>query len=102
MGFKRVRELLIAALAGGRYQHERRSAAAEKNLLSCGAVTANFVVTLLLRCRGDQYSASAHHFDARVRCHVFRPSLGPERWYVKAYLLGTDAVFISVHRSEEE
>ncbi|HWK89413.1 MAG TPA: hypothetical protein VNP72_05435 [Longimicrobium sp.] len=100
MGFKRVRELLLASLAERRYQHERRAAAAEKNLLAVGEVSPEFVATLLLRCRGDDYSASPHHFDQRVLCHAFRPWFGAERWYVKAYLLGTDAVFISVHRSE--
>lgn len=43
----------------------------------------------------------AHHWDASVTVHVFAPEIEGERWYVKAYFLGSpprQAVFISVHR----
>ncbi|HEX2205286.1 MAG TPA: hypothetical protein VHG91_18400 [Longimicrobium sp.] len=99
MGFKDVRTLLIDALESGRYQHEYRKDMESKNLLAVGEVGPEFVVSLLRRCGGAQYRASSHHFDAGVLCHQFTPRVDGEGWYVKAYFLACDAVFISVHRS---
>lgn len=98
MGFHDVRGLLVDALESGRYQHERRNDMESKNLLAVGDVTPEFVVRLLRRCGGKQYRASPHHFDQSVVCHAFTPELDGERWYVKAYFLSADAVFISVHQ----
>jgi hypothetical protein len=98
MGFKDVRCLLIDALESGHYQHEYRADMESKNLLAIGEVTAEFVVDLLRRCRGDQYRSSPYHFDPGVLCHQFTPKLDGERWYLKAYFLSAKAVFISVHR----
>lgn len=98
MGFKHVRELLIDALEGGLYQHENRKDMESKNLLAVGEVTAEFVVGLLRRCAGTRYRATPHHFVRGVVCHEFKPVVDGERWYVKAYFLSKDAVFISVHR----
>ena len=100
MGLREIRTLLVDALASGRYQHEERNVVSEKNLLATEEVSAAEVILLLQRCRGDQYSASPHHFAPTIACHVFRPTLGEERWYIKAYFLSRDAVFISVHLSE--
>lgn len=99
MGFKDVRAKVIAALQSGDIRNEQRPDADEKNLLESDEVTTDFVVKLLLRCSGDQYETSLHHFDREVLCHVFTPYLGGERWYVKVYFQLSDAVFISVHRS---
>lgn len=97
MGFRDVRTLLVDALQSGRYQHELR-ADTGKNLLAVGEVDAEFVVQLLQRCGGRDYSCSPHHFDQRVACHAFKPSHQGHRWYIKAYFLAADAMFISVHR----
>ena len=97
MGFKDARRLLIQALETGRYQHEYRKDLESKNLLAIGEVSPEFVAGLLFRCRGDQYRASPYHFDPKIVCHTFTPVLEGTRWYVKAYFLAPDAVFISVH-----
>jgi len=100
MGLRDVRCLLIDALESGRVQHEYRADMESKNLLAVGEVTPEFVVRLLQRCQGREYKATPYHYDPRVLCHEFKPSLGGERWYVKAYFLSSDAVFISVHPQE--
>jgi hypothetical protein len=97
MGFKGVRTLLVDALLSGRYQHEQR-ADVSRNLLAVGEVGPEFVVQLLHRCGGRDYSCAPHHFDERVACHVFKPAHEGHRWYVMAYFLSADAMFISVHR----
>lgn len=96
MGFKEARALLIEALRSDLYDHEQRSDGDGKNLLASGAVDPAFVIRLLLRCAGWEYSTSKHHFRD-VDCHIFTPMMGGERWYVKAYLQPVGAVFISVH-----
>jgi hypothetical protein len=79
-------------------QHEYRADMESKNLLAIGEVTPEFVVRLLNRCTGRQYRASPYHFDRSVVCHEFTPQLNGARWYLKAYFLSADAVFISVHQ----
>src|ERR1043165_1432712 len=98
MGLKDVRALLIDALESGRVQHEYRADMESKNLLAVGEVTPEFVVQLLHRCQGRYYRSTPYHFDQRIVCHQFTPSFNGERWYVKAYFLSSDAVFISVHQ----
>lgn len=97
MGFKDVRSLLIDALESGRFQHEYRKDMESRNLLAVGDVTPDFVARLLRRCDGSRYKASPHHFDGSVLVHEFKPVDDGVRWYVKAYFLSADAVFISVH-----
>lgn len=74
----------------------------EKNLLSTGDVSTEFVVCLLARCRGNQYSAVRHHTDRSVEVHIFRPVIASNdlsvQWYVKLYFHG-GTIFISVHPS---
>lgn len=96
MGFKEVRALLIEALLDGRVGYEMRAAIGEKNLLATDEVTNEFVIRLLRRCAGWEYSTSRHHTQD-VDCHIFTSSMGDERWYIKAYLRNGLAVFISVH-----
>lgn len=104
MGFKIVRQRLIEALAQQRYQAEARSVIDEKNLLAIGDISAEAVIGLLKRCRGNQYREDIHHFLAKQKVHVFTPTHenGLE-WYIKAYFIaqadGEMAVFISVHQS---
>jgi len=98
MGLREVRCLLIDALESGRVQHEYRADMESKNLLAVGEVTPEFVVQLLHRCQGRDYRSTPYHFDQRIVCHQFTPSLNGERWSVKAYFLSSDAVFISVHQ----
>ena len=100
MGFSNARRRLIEALRNGTWEVEFRDAVAEKNLLAVGAVDAAFVIRLLHRCHGADYDTRPHDFDPNTPVHVFRPTLGHERWYVKAYFLAETAVFISVHGSE--
>ena len=100
MSFGEARDRLIDALRDGRYGHEARDALAERNLLAIGAVTADDVIRMLRRCRGGQFRESPHHFDRTVTVLEFRPLIGAERWYVKAYFIADRAVFISVHRAE--
>lgn len=96
MGFKDARAMLIEALRSGQFINDDRSDAAEKNLLSTGEVNQAFVIQLLQRCAGWEYSTSKHHLlDAE--CHIFTPTVAGERWYLKAYFEPGHAVFISVH-----
>lgn len=97
MGFKEYRALLIEALRSRQYRHEERPDSEEKNLLHARAVDEAFVIRLLLRCAGWEYTTSRHHFRD-VDCHIFTPTLGGERWYVKVYFDLAQVVFISVHR----
>jgi hypothetical protein len=97
MGFKEVRARLIEALQSDEYGYDERPDGRWKNLLATDEVTAEFVVRLLLRCQGWEYSTSKHHFRD-VECHIFTPAMGGERWYVKAYFEPGRAMFISVHR----
>jgi hypothetical protein len=96
MGFKDARAMLIEALRSGQFINDDRSDAAEKNLLSTGEVTAAFVIQLLQRCAGWEYSTSKHHFSS-ADCHIFTPAMGGERWYIKAFFRHGVAVFVSVH-----
>lgn len=96
MGFKDARALLVEALRSGVYSTEDRGDIEEKNLLHSRKVSPEFVIDLLLRCAGWEYSTSRHHFQD-ADCHIFTPSLGGERWYIKAYRGPAGVVFISVH-----
>ncbi len=99
MGFREARSSLIQALRSGSYEHEARDVRAEKNLLAVGDVSADFVIDMLRAASGDGYSAAPHHWDPAIAVHIFRCHDGNVRWYVKAYFLQPNAVFISVHPS---
>ena len=58
MGFKEARARLIEALESGHYDSEERSDPEQKNLLDSGVVRPDFVVRLLHRCAGWEYSSS--------------------------------------------
>lgn len=102
MGFSTARAAIAAALRTGDFEHETRDALAEKNLLAIGDVDQAFVLHLLHRTRGHQYSTRPHDWSREVVVHVFRPVVGDTKWYVKAYLLDDPpgrVVFISVHEA---
>lgn len=101
MSFTRARDRLIEALKEGRYEHEVRDARSEKNLLVVGDITADRVITLLHRCRGDQHEESQHYWDSDTTVHEFEPVADGESWYIKAYFHSDNpisATFISVHK----
>ncbi|WP_435008848.1 hypothetical protein P12x_000097 [Tundrisphaera lichenicola] len=101
MGFKAVRQAMIQALKDGHFQHEERAQAEGKNLLASGEVSVEEVIGLLLRCTGKQHQTSLHHADSSQVVHIFKPTDGPSRWYIKGYLIEQDgfmAIFISVHQ----
>ena len=99
-GFRDAKAALIAALENGTYGHEPREVLEEKNLLAIGEVSAAFVVELLRKTTGTNYTSSPHHADASVQVHVFKPTKSGQRWYVKAYFApDASAVFVSVHRT---
>jgi hypothetical protein len=68
MGLRSARTLLIAALESGVYGHEPRDVQEEKNLLAVGDVTAEFVITLLRKTKGQEYSTSPTMRMNRSRC----------------------------------
>jgi len=101
MSFTSAKRAIIAALETGNIQHELREVLSEKNLLAVGDVSAEEIITIVNRARGEDYSVSPHHWDADTEVHVFRPTVDGNRWYVKAYLVeepNGGVVFISVHR----
>jgi hypothetical protein len=103
MGFNEARRLTIEALRDGRFQHEPRPYALDKNLLATGDVSVDDVIYLLQRCRGTQFETRPHQDDPSQELNIFKPSWGRTRWYIKSYLVEIDeitAVFISVHESE--
>ena len=100
MGFRDVKAALLVALESGNYGHEPREVQVEKNLLAVGEVSQAFVVQLVRKTSGTEYSSSPHHAQASVAVHVFKPMKDGARWYVKAYFApDKSVVFISVHRA---
>jgi hypothetical protein len=93
-GFREAKRRVLQALREGRFQHEVRGRIDEKNLLLTGMVTAEFVASVIVRCRGQDHSMSAHHADAAVTVHVLRR----DGWYIKFYFVDPDTFFISVHK----
>lgn len=98
MGFNEIRSLLIEAIQNGSIDHEHRTDMQQKNLLYAGQVDGQFVIRLIRRCTGWEYSTSRHHYIESTWCHVFTPQLGGQRWYIKVFFQSGLAVFISVHR----
>jgi hypothetical protein len=100
MGFKDVRALLIECLEQGRWSAEVRRDIDVKNELATGEMQPEKAINLLQRCRGDQYGSSPYHANRKIACHEFKPvDVDGQRWYIKAYFVSIDAVFISVHKS---
>lgn len=94
MGWKAVKSRVLADLALGRFLHEVRRDIDVKNELATGDVTADFVRSLIIAARGQDYRATPHHAARDITVHVVTRN----GWYVKFYFLDPDTMFISVHR----
>ncbi len=99
MGFTDVKKQLVEFIETGSYDHEIRGNIDVKNLFQCGQITDDYVVELVKRTRGNEYTVSSHHKAPEVDVHVFTPFKDGKRWYIKFYFVKPDAVFISVHES---
>ena len=91
--FSEARRRLIDALSSGAYGHAERGNIDTKNLLAIGAVSPEQVREVIVRCNGTHHEMSPHHTVGSVTVHVFRR----DGWYIKAYFLDDNTVFISVH-----
>ena len=97
MSWAASKKLVIECLRNGNIQYEQRNSIDVKNLLATGDVTAEVVLEVLSRARGDEHRESPHHFDRAVTVHVVLR----KGWYIKWYFLEPDAVFISVHQEQD-
>ena len=97
MGFKEVKARAIACLKNGGYDHAVKSDIDIKNLFSTGTVDEEYVISLISRTSGEQYSCSPHHQDKMTPVQIFRPFKDNRCWYVKFYFIEPDIIFISVH-----
>jgi hypothetical protein len=97
VGFKEVRNRVIACLIAGLYLFENRDVVEGKNLLQTGEVLPEELIGLLNRCRGNQFEQRLHHFDQSVTVYIFKPTHAAGRWYIKLYFADESTVFISVH-----
>lgn len=98
MGFRKVKRVVLASLANGKYQHAARGSIDTKNLLQAGQVTAAEVANVIRRCRGQHHRQTPHHQIAGLDVHV----LIRDGWYIKLYLVPDGTIFISVHRQAGE
>lgn len=98
MGFKEIKHEAIACLKKGAYDHEARTNIDTKNLFSVGEIDEEYVISLIQKTSGDQYSYSPHHQDRSINVHLCRPFKDGTYWYVKFYFIEPDIIFISVHQ----
>jgi hypothetical protein len=98
MGFKQAKADVLDALLNGRYQHETRKGAIDKNLLQTGAMSPVELSAVIGRCRGQHHSMSTHHQIPAITVHVLKR----DEWYIKFYFIDPDTYFISVHQTEPE
>jgi hypothetical protein len=102
MGFREVKSKVIECLDNGDVLHEERDDIDVKNLLSTGAISLSEVMTIIGRARGNTYSSSSHHYDAKIDVHVIKTTHSGQHWYIKWYFTEPDCVFISVHEQTGE
>ena len=100
LGFRRALAQLLEALDSGAFGFPIEEVRAGKNLLQTGELSRDDLVRILKRCRGPDYSESPHHWAPEIVCHVFKPTVEGNRWYVNCCFIGQDTLVISVHRSE--
>jgi len=98
MGFKEEKSRVIECLNSGHVLHEARDNIDVKNLLSTGAVSISDIASIIGGSRGNTYSRSPHHFDAKIDVHVIKTTHSGQNWYIKWYFVEPDCVFISVHQ----
>lgn len=94
MGWSTVKPKVIQALKNGTFQHEARNEIDTKNLLQMGAVTADDVIQVLKRAKGNEHRISPHHRDPGIDVHIVKH----QGWYIKFYFVDPDTIFISVHQ----
>lgn len=102
MGFKDIRALIIEKIRTKQIQHEQRKDSKEKNLYAHGLISDDDVIALILSCRGNEYSVAPHHNYRSIDVHFMKPIKKGVKWYIKAYFLEPDAVFISVHPQKND
>lgn len=101
MSFKQVKHQIITCLKLGAYDHEFRKSIDVKNLFQCGLISENEVLDLVMKTTGNQYETSPHHQAPSIDVHIFKPQKNRKKWYIKFYFIEPDAMFISVHESDE-
>jgi hypothetical protein len=98
MALDDIRPLLIDALTRPTgYQGEPRPDLATKNWLAVRKVTPQDVIGMLQACTERHYKSYPHMDMPRVMVHEFKPYYQKDRWFIRAYLLPSKAMFISVH-----
>ncbi len=99
MGFNDDKRRMLDALTKGMVVHEERSYQEEKNLLATGDMSEADALIILRSTPGRCASESCHHYDSSQRVWIMKPEVDGVTWYVKAYLLEENVVFLSFHKS---
>jgi len=99
MGFREDRQAILEALQQGAYAFELRGVPG-RNLFQSGTVSAAFVVDAIKSTRGPQARSDVHHQRPDVTVWIMKPTYQGQRWYIKCYLDGGTAWFVSVHPAE--
>ena len=97
MGFKDVKNQVLACLAAGNIQHEQRRLIDVKNLLVTGQISEGEVSEVIARAKGNEYKLSKHHVIPTIDVHLLKTHYQGQNWYIKWYFIEPDSVFISVH-----
>ena len=83
MAFREVKSKVIECLNSGYVLHEERGDINVKNLLSTGVVSISEITTIIGRARGNTYSSSPHHYNAKIDVHVIKTTHSGKHWYIK-------------------
>ncbi len=97
MNFKDVKRKVIECLKEGLILHEVRNHIDVKNLLSTGSISVDYLIEIIRRSRGNNYTCSPHHFYTTIDVHVINTNYSGQNWYIKWYFIEPDCIFISVH-----
>ena len=100
MGFQEDKLLMLEALRRGQVIHEERSYQDDKNRLATGAISDEEAVAILTAARGQNSTASVHHYDSELKVWIMKPTVAGISWYIKAYLQEGKIVFLSFHHSQ--
>lgn len=96
-GFKAAKKGVINCLTNKDIQHELRNNIDEKNLLANGEISADYLIEILKKSRGNEYENSPHHLDKNIEVHIIKTKFDGVDWYIKWYFSSPECVFISVH-----